>query len=152
MIRTRAEYQNALERLDQEAKTITRQREHLRTEVGLSEEELKRAMQPLESFRAQLEEEVQTYEQMRRGDLQTLYTLRSLGRWLIGARIARGWTVTELAKALGVSVQQVSRDENNEYRGVSADKAQRVLEVLGVRFRAEVEDPVAETPSSHSSR
>ena len=69
MIRTKAEYESAQERLDQEAKTIQRQREHLRTEVGLSGDELKRAMQPMESFRAQLEEEVETYEQMRRGDL-----------------------------------------------------------------------------------
>ena len=153
MIRTKAEYESAQERLDQEAKTIQRQREHLRTEVGLSGDELERAMQPMESFRAQLEEEVETYEQMRRGDLQALFNLRSLGRWLIGARIARGWTVTELADALGVSVQQVSRDENNEYHGVSADKAQRVLEVLGVRFRAEVEEPITETaPPDGSER
>jgi transcriptional regulator with XRE-family HTH domain len=80
---------------------------------------------------------------MRRGDLGALYNLRGLGRWLIGARIARGWSVTDLADALGVSVQQVSRDENNEYHGVSAERAQRILEVLGVRFRAEVEEPIS---------
>jgi hypothetical protein len=42
-----------------------------------------------------------------------------------------------------VSVQQVSRDENNEYRGVTAERAQRILEALGVRFRAEVEEPLS---------
>ena len=143
MIRTDAEYRNALERLDQEAETMRRQRAHLQQEMDLSDEEVERAMQPMISFRAQLEEEVETYESMRRGDLGALYNLRGLGRWLIGARIARGWSVTDLADALGVSVQQVSRDENNEYHGVSAERAQRILEVLGVRFRAEVEEPIA---------
>jgi transcriptional regulator with XRE-family HTH domain len=51
--------------------------------------------------------------------------------------------VTELAEALGVSVQQVSRDEKGEYHGVSAKRAQHILDVLGVRFRAEVEEPLS---------
>lgn len=143
MIRTDAEYRSALERLDQEAETIERQRAHLQQEMDLTEEELERAMQPMISFRAQLEDEARTYERMRRGDLETLHSLRGIGRWLIGARIARGWSVTELAEALGVSVQQVSRDETNDYHGVSAERAQRILEVLGVRFRAEVEEPIS---------
>ena len=143
MIRTDAEYRSALERLDQEAETIERQRAHLRKEMDLTDEELERAMQPMISFRAQLEDEVETYERMRRGDLGALYNLRGVGRWLIGARIARGWSVTELAGALGVSVQQVSRDETNDYHGISAERAQRILEVLGVRFRAEVEEPLS---------
>ena len=79
---------------------------------------------------------------MRRGDLGALHNFTSVGRWLIGARIARGWSMSELADALDVSVQQVSRDENNEYRGISTERAQRILEVLGVRFRAEVEEPL----------
>lgn len=144
MIRTDAEYRSALERLDEEAETLERQRAHLREEMDLSDEEVERAMQPMISFRAQLEEEVETYQRMRRGDLGALHNLRGVGRWLIGARIARGWSVTDLAEALGVSVQQVSRDENNEYHGVSAKRAQQILDVLGVRFRAEVEEPLSE--------
>jgi transcriptional regulator with XRE-family HTH domain len=73
-----------------------------------------------------------------------LHNLRSVGRWLIGARIARGWSVTDLTEALGVSVQQVSRDEKGEYHGVSAKRAQQILDVLGIRFRAEVEEPLSE--------
>ena len=141
MIRTEAEYQKALERLEQDARTIRRQREQLEA-MDLTEEEVERALGPMISFRDQLREEVETYERMKRGDLETLRNLTSIGRWLIGARIARGWSVTDLAEALGVSVQQVSRDENNEYRGITAKRAQRILDVLGVRFRADVEEPV----------
>lgn len=141
MIRTDAEYRNAQERLKRDAETIEMQRKKLKA-MDLSNEQVRRALEPMRSFRDQLLEEVETYERMRRGDLEVLHTLTSIGRWLIGARIAKGWTLKELAEKLDVSVQQVSRDENNDYRGISAERAQRILEVLGVRFRAEVEEPI----------
>ena len=43
---------------------------------------------------------------------------------------------------LAVSVQQVSRDGNSEYQGISTEHAQRILDALGVRFRLEVEGPI----------
>ena len=67
MIRTDAEYRRALQRLREEAETLRAQREHLRG-LDLSEEEVERAMQPLLSFRARLEEETEAYAQVRRGD------------------------------------------------------------------------------------
>jgi len=141
MIRTEAEYKNAQEKLDQEQETLQRQREQLE-EMDLSEEEVERALEPLISFRDQLREETETYERMRRGDLSALHNLNSIGRWLIGARIAKGWSLSKLADKLDVSVQQVSRDEQNEYHGITTKRAQRILETLGVRFRLEVEEPV----------
>lgn len=141
MIRTDAEYKNAQEKLDQEQETLQRQREQLE-EMDLSDEEVERALEPMISFRDQLREEMETYERMRRGDLSTLHNLNSIGRWLIGARIAKGWSLSKLADELGVSVQQVSRDEQNEYHGITTKRAQRILETLGVRFRLEVEEPV----------
>ncbi len=141
MIRTDAEYKNAQEKLDQEQDTLKRQREQLE-EMDLSEEEVERALEPMISFRDGLREEMETYERMRRGDLSALHNLNSIGRWLIGARIAKGWSLSKLADKLDVSVQQVSRDEQNEYHGITAKRAQRILETLGVRFRLEVEEPV----------
>lgn len=141
MIRTNAEYERALDRLRQDAETIEGQRDQLE-EMDLSEEEVERALQPMVSFREQLKEEVEVYERMKRGNMDVLHNLTSIGRWLIGARIARGWSISEMAERLGVSPQQVSRDENNEYCNISTERAQRILEVLGVRFRAEVEEPI----------
>jgi len=141
MIRTETEYRNAQERLEQERETLQRQREQLE-EMDFSEEGVERALGPLISFRDQLLEEIETYERMRRGDLSALHDLRTIGRWLIGARIAKGWSLSDLADALDVSVQQVSRDENNEYQGISTERAQRILDALGVRFCLEVEEPI----------
>ena len=138
MIRTDSEYRRALQRLADESETLRVQREHL-SEMGLSTEEVDRAMQPMISFRAQLEEEVEAYTQMKRGDLGQLESLTSIGRWLVGARIARGLSQSDLADKLGVDPSQVSRDERNDYRGVTAERAQRILEALGVRFKAEAE-------------
>ena len=141
MIRTETEYKNVQERLEQEKETLQDQREQLE-EIDLSKEEVERALGPLISFRDQLREEIEICEGMRRGNLSTLHDLRSIGRWLIGARIAKGWSLSDLADALGVSAQQVSRDENNEYQSISTERAQRILNTLGVRFRLEVEEPI----------
>ena len=150
MIRTDAEYRKAQDKLDQEQETLQRQREQLE-EMDLSEEEVERALEPMISFRDGLREEIETYEQMCRGDLSALYDLRSIGRWLIGARIAKGWSLSELADKLDVSVQQVSRDEQNEYEGITTRRAQRILDALGVRFRLEVEEPVLEDESARDA-
>lgn len=56
-------------------------------------------------------------------------------------RIALGITQAELAKRLGVSEPQVSRDERNEYQGITSDRASRVLDALGVRMRSLLELP-----------
>jgi len=108
MITTNAEYKRALERLENDLKTIKKQKEKL-IEMDLSEEEIDRALQPLLSFHEQLKEEVEAYERLKRGDFGALYSLNGIGRWLIGFRIAKGWTQTELAKQLGVSQAQVKK-------------------------------------------
>ena len=64
MISTDDEYQRALQRLNEDAATLRRQRVAL-AESGLSGDELDRAMAPLLSFRAGLEEEVEAYEDGR---------------------------------------------------------------------------------------
>lgn len=133
MIRTESEYRRALEQLKNDATYIQRQREHL-SSIGLKDEQLERAMQPAISFHEQLSEEVQAYEQMRRGELGTLSDLTQIGRWLVGVRIAKGLSQRELAERLGVSEAQISRDERNEYHGVTVERAQMILQRMGVEL------------------
>ncbi len=138
MIRTDAEYRRTLERLEESTKYIKLQRKQFE-QLALKGEELGRVMGPVLSFHEQLKEELELYERMKRGDLGTLNSLTSIGYWLIGLRIAKGWSQKELAEALGVSEAQVSRDETNDYHGITVDRAQRILEVMGLQFRMEVE-------------
>lgn len=141
MIRTDTEYKRALEKLEEDARYLEEQRSRLQ-EMDLSADEVEYALQPARSFTDQLKEEVEAYDRMRRGDLGPLFSLTHIGRWLVGARIARGLTQQELAERLGVSAAQVSRDERNDYHGITTRRAQRILEALGVRFRAEAVNPV----------
>ena len=103
---------------------------------GLKADELKRALDPLRSFHLQLEEEVESYERLRRGDLGELQNLHGLGRTLVALRIALGLSQRELAERLEVHESQVSRDERNEYHGVTVDRASRILDALGVQLRS----------------
>ncbi len=138
MIRTESEYRKALEQLKQDKDYLQTHRKHLES-IGISGEQLERAIQPALSFHEQLKEEVETYEQMRRGELGTLTSLTNIGRWLIGVRIAKGLSQKELAERLDVSEAQVSRDERNDYHGVTVERAQYILQTMGVMFRLEVE-------------
>lgn len=141
MIRNEAEYQEALSRLVEERERLNEH--HVRLAgMGLNDEELKRALDPLLSFHLQLEEEVQSYERLKRGDMGELLNLHGLGQTLVALRIARGLTQRELAERLGVHESQVSRDERNEYHGVTVDRASRILDAMGVRLRSLFEQPV----------
>ena len=72
---------------------------------------------------------------MRRGELPTLYSLGDIGQWLIGVRISQGLSQKQLAERLNASEQQVSRDERNEYHGITVDRAQQILQTMNVQYR-----------------
>jgi len=107
--------------------------------MGLGAAEIKRALDPLTSFHQQLEEEVQSYERLKRMEFDELRNLRGFGALLVALRIARGLTQRQLAEGLCVHESQVSRDERNEYHGVTVERAGRVLESLGVEVLSHVE-------------
>ena len=138
MIRNETEYQEAVRRLKEERKRHRAQREKL-IEMDLNPDEVKRAMDPLESFHLQLSAEVAYYERLKRGEFPPLHNLDGLGQLLVALRIFRGITQRQLAERLGVHESQVSRDERNEYHGISIERAGRILDVLGVGLRTEVE-------------
>lgn len=137
MIRTDAEYQQARNRLLDEKKRLSEHESRMK-EMGLGPAELKRALDPLRSFTLQMEEEVETYERMLRGSFERITNLAGLGRLLIAARVFRQMSQRELAKKLGVHESQVSRDERNEYRSITADRASRILDVLGFDLLSEM--------------
>jgi len=127
MIRNESEYQEAVRRQREERERLEQHRARL-AESGLNEEELVRALDPLRSFHLQLDEEIQSYERLRRGELDELVNLHGLGHTLIALRIALGLTQRELADRLGIHESQVSRDERNEYHGITVERATRVLD------------------------
>jgi len=140
MIRTDKEYNELKQRMSQSAALLEKQRKHLQ-EQGLTKAQVDRAMAPTISFQKQQLEELESYERLKKGEIpHSFYSFNSIGALLIGARIARGWTQKELADHLGVSESVVSRDEKNEYHGITAQRAERICEALklSVKFHAEL--------------
>ncbi len=140
MIRNEKEYQGAAKRLADERARLAEHEARLK-DLGLTTPERKRALDPLRSFQLQLQEELEAYERLQRGDVGQLLNLRGLGRSLVVLRIARGITQRELAEQLGVHESQVSRDERNEYHGVTVERAGRILEALQVQMKSEFSLP-----------
>ncbi|GIK15165.1 MAG: hypothetical protein BroJett003_01290 [Planctomycetota bacterium] len=138
MIRNETEYQEAMTRLAEERNRLTEHRARLK-QTGLTDEEIKRVIDPMESFHLQLKEEVESYERLKRREFDELDNFRGFGHLLISLRIAQGMSQRELAKRLDVHESQVSRDERNEYFGITLERAVKVLDALNVRLRTTVE-------------
>jgi DNA-binding XRE family transcriptional regulator len=153
MIRNEAEYQQAVSRIEAERGRLIDHAEAWRRQ-GFTPAEIAKLKEPLESFHLQLVEEVHSYERLKRGQFSEFENLQGLGQLLIGLRIARGMTQRELARRQGVDETMVSRDERNEYHGITVERAKKVLEALGVRLvtRVEVEPLAAQDPGSIAMR
>jgi len=139
MIKTEKEYLESKSRLEQEYKSLEEHKKKMKA-AGMSNEQIKIAMDPLVSFTLQLKEEVLEYEKLKRGQFDPFVNLNGLGRALIAFRIYKGMSQKDLADKLGVSEPQVSRDERNEYHGASIEKIQRVLDTLNIRLQSKIED------------
>jgi hypothetical protein len=151
MIRNEAEYQEASQRLAEESRRFDEHRLRLK-QSGLSDLEIRRVIDPLESFHLQLKEEVEAYERLKRGEFEELDNLRGLGHLLITSRIAQGLSQRELARRLNVHESQISRDERNEYFGITLERAAKVLDALGVRLRTQVViEPLRPSPVAEVS-
>ena len=151
MIRNEAEYQEASKRLAEETVRFDEHRLRLK-QSGLSDVEIRRVIDPLESFHLQLKEEVEAYERWKRGEFEELDNLRGLGHLLITSRIAQGLSQRELARRLNVHESQISRDERNEYFGITLERAAKILDALGVRLRTQVAiEPLQSSPVAEAS-
>ena len=141
MILTENEYHKTLIRLEKDKEVIAQQKTNM-TQLGLDEEQIEKAIQPSLCFYNQMTEEVEVYEKLRRGDIEPINNITHIGRLLIGSRIALNMSQNDLAEKLGVSPAVISRDERNEYHGVTVEKAQRIFEALGVQITIKIDGPL----------
>ncbi len=139
MIKTENEYREAKARLEKEFQAIEAHQMKLK-KAGMSKQQVQLAIDPLATFALQLQEEVEEYERLMRGQFEPLENLNGIGHMLVALRIFKGVKQKDLAEKLGIKESQVSRDERNEYHGASADKIQKVLDALGVKLHTEIKD------------
>lgn len=145
MIKTHAEYANAIERLAKDREVLAAEEKAYR-KAGLTDDEVQRALEPHQCFHQQLQDEVDWYDSVRRGEPYCMQSLQDIGKVLIGIRIALGMSQREFAKALEVDESQVSRDERNEYHGVTVRRAQEMLSKVGASIEVRVRPPENRQP------
>lgn len=133
MILNEIEYQNTIEQIKKRERHIADLKKNY-IENGYTPEQIKRLIDPMECFLLDLKGEAEEYEQLKRGELGEFGDLRQLGKFLVKLRIAKGLTQVQFSRRLGVSKSIVSRDEYNEYHGITIERATRIIEVLNGKF------------------
>jgi hypothetical protein len=78
MIRNEAEYREAVQRLSAERTRLSEHQTRLK-EAGLADDEVKRVIDPMESFHLQLVEEVESYDRLKRHEFDDLENFRGVG-------------------------------------------------------------------------
>jgi transcriptional regulator with XRE-family HTH domain len=133
MIRNDREYQYTLERIRDFEAQCTAVKEQLSRE-GHGEEDVMAALAGTEAILDDLRFERDFYDRLRGEGVRVVpdYPPEERGKALIALRVATGKTQRQLAAALGVSEAQISRDEKNDYHGVTQERYARVLKALGV--------------------
>lgn len=143
MIRSNSDYGNASVQCNKLHDRIADYRNELHGQ-GLSSEEIETVIGPMMSMYEQSQFDLACFDRIKGGDLSDFRDLRSLGMLLIAARIAKGQSKRDFAREVGVHESQVSRDERNEYQGISVERAAQLLDALGVKveIKARVLHPI----------
>lgn len=137
IIRSESEYREAKARLQDLRDQVKRIRKDLAGRK-LGAKAIAVAVSPQEALADDIAWEISLYERLKAGDVDAIpsYPPQERGKALIALRICKGWTQRQLAAALGVSEALVSRDERNEYHGISLEKYGRVLDAMGFEEHA----------------
>jgi hypothetical protein len=148
MIRSDCEWRESQERLIDFREQVRQIREEL-VRRGLDQDAIGIATAPQETMAEDIAWEIALYERMKAGDLEAIpnYSPPERGKALICLRIVKGWSQRQLAEALTVSEGVVSRDERNEYHGISLEKFGKVLMALGFQDQSRfIKVPHAQWP------
>jgi len=141
MIRTDNEYKETKKQISN-YKKLLKDKMHVLEEMDLDKEQVQRALASEIAFISQLEEEVISYNRLCRGDQKELkhyVLLDEIGKLLIALRIFNGLSQSQLAQRLNVDPSQVSRDEKNEYYGITVSRVQKIVDTLEGRIKVEYE-------------
>lgn len=134
MMKTEKEFEMAKKQLAKLTELYDTQLSEL-TDKGLTKEQAKESLSSSWTYAMQCKEEIELYEKLKKGELPSMEHFSTKGKYFVAARIAKGMTQRELAERLGVKESAVSRDERNEYHGMSVDKMERLAHVLNLRVR-----------------
>ena len=130
MLRTDRDYQAALTDCEEAAARLAALRTSLE-DRGYSADTLEDLLDSETAFVAQIQSMIDVYQRARVNRDIGQVSLSAVGFMLIQMRTAAGLTQHELAVRLGVSDSLVSRDERNDYHGITVERAARIADALG---------------------
>jgi hypothetical protein len=79
-------------------------------------------------------EDLASYERAKKGDIPSM-DFGDLGKMLIPIRIAKGLSQEQLAKKLNVPVSKVFEDEQNDYPGLTCNRASEILSAMEAKIK-----------------
>ena len=129
MIRSDNEYNATRKELEERQARLAEYEQKLQEE-GLRPDQMKRLLDPLLSFQNGLREDLEIYDRAKAGHFRALKNLHGIEECLIGLRVGQALSQRDLAARIGVHETQVSRDERNDYAGITLDRARRILDAL----------------------
>ncbi len=136
MIRTEKDYTAAI-REHTDMKDWLARLHLLLQEQGYTEDVIADLMDSELAFAQQIGSDIELYEQaLKRQFGKTDW--EHIGLLLSNPRIANRVKQRDLADRLGVDESVVSRDERNEYRGITVERVQRILQALDERVELSV--------------
>jgi hypothetical protein len=126
---TDEERESSKELLRRNLQQIFEDRKRFESE-GRTPEEIQCLMDPMETFLKGVEEDIIFYNTLREGIIPTI-TTDQLQQAVVWCRIASGLTQQGFAEKRGVTVEEVRRNERNEYHGVDEAIARTLIAHLG---------------------
>lgn len=130
MIKTESEYNHSRSQVQKNLDAIAKSRSQLKQD-GLSEQQINRALNSIETLTEVLQEEIKWYEDAVNGNFAKA-TWQNAGKLAIAARIYRKMTVKELADLVGMAPANLSRLEANEYYAAKTTTIAKVFDALNL--------------------
>jgi ribosome-binding protein aMBF1 (putative translation factor) len=152
MIKNDKQYKITIQRLNEFLEAYEK------TENDKSEDNLMKELK-LNAFNFQIKElqnEIDEYEKLKKGltNSVTIDAIEKIPEVLIKARIAKGWSQSDLANVLEMKEQQIQRYESDNYSTASIWRISKIIEVLDVythNMRFDVKKPEFLVPKGWDS-
>jgi DNA-binding XRE family transcriptional regulator len=138
MIKTEKAYQRNLEIMQEWEEAIGKKKKELEAQ-GYDKKEIEMMVQLTSMLPDNILASILEYEQIKKGEFNQTCAFEDIGKQLVRLRIWKGITQAELGRRLGVSRQQVSKDEQEKYFRASSKKIYHVLTALGIRAKVTTE-------------
>jgi HTH-type transcriptional regulator / antitoxin HigA len=89
---------------------------------------------------AELRDQLSAYEALRDGKVRELevHSISEIGKGLVEARVAKGFTQRELANLAGLQEQQIQKYEKEHYSSASLSRIAHVASTIGFNFEAKL--------------